>query len=108
MNQITINKSARGHKVIFPYKPSPMAIRAFHSIGMTWRTEMFGGQVGWLIPSDRLAEAVDFIEYWYTRHPNPGCPAYGVEVAGEPAETTECNSENVRWRMRQHGKGQPK
>ena len=79
MNEILIYSSERGYRVEFPYKPSSSAIRGFHSLKMVWQKAE--GGVKWLIPADKLAEAIDFICYWFTEHPQLGRERYGVRVS---------------------------
>jgi hypothetical protein len=85
-NEIVIHRGERGYKVEFPYKPGKSAIRGFHGIGMTWQT--FESAVIWHIPAERLADAVDFIGYWFTEKPESGRDTYGVRVEEEKDESS--------------------
>ena len=78
LNEILIIPTDRAYSVQFPYKPNANAIRGFHSLGMAWRN--IGGNVVWSIPKEKLAESVDFIQYWFCQKAEPGRAAYGVRV----------------------------
>lgn len=70
-SEIVIRPAVDGkYKTAFPYKPSAGAIRGFHGIGMVWRKNESG--VVWYIPSGKLAEALEFIGYWYGEKAEPG------------------------------------
>ncbi len=83
LNEITITERERTYHVFFPYKHE-IGWRGFKQVGMTWKSPNNAGGstqgVYWMIPKDRLAEAVDVITYWYTERPLVGCKQYGVRV----------------------------
>lgn len=100
MNIITIEPRPNGtHRVRFPYKPSPAAIRGFHNIvtatgiQMHWDGSALTGDVYWIIPAGNavrarrpcIEEAVEMIRDWYGDYQNgqsrQGQPACMVVVA---------------------------
>jgi hypothetical protein len=77
MKEILIEKSPNGsHKVRFPYKHET-GWRGFKSIGMFWQNMGSSYDVIWWIPPTcKMAEAIDFIDYWYNKNPMQGKDSY--------------------------------
>lgn len=87
VNEIVIIATLRGYQTEFPYRPSKNAEKGFHSIGMAWRRNT--ASVTWSIPADKLAEAVQFIDYWYCKQAEPGRERYGVRIAESEEQIQE-------------------
>lgn len=83
VNEIVIEETPRTYKVFFPYKHD-IGWRGFKQVGMRFKEpQNIGGSpegVYWMIPKDKLKEALDVIQYWYTERPLVGMPEYGVRV----------------------------
>lgn len=84
--EIVIERTPRGYRTRFPFKPSDNAIRGFHQAGMVWQGS--DSDVYWTIPAGKLDLAQDIIRYWWeedrgdnqNRH---NCAPYTVRVATE-------------------------